>query len=260
VDEIAHRGFAGVAPENTLGAVRTAAGRADGVEVDVQPASDGTPVVFHDHRLDDNGDSRGVTDGSGFVWEASPTELGALSVLDSGESVPTLAAVADAVPADTVLHVELKSPGVETMIGSPGPAAAEWRSFVQRVAGILDDADATGASDSSVGSDLPVVFSSFFDGALAAAETVAPGIPRAALCLDADRGLARARAHDCDAVHPPVGAVDGALVERAHDENLAVNAWTVERWREALACQEAGVDGVITDYPGVTNYVDGRES
>ena len=244
--ELAHRGFAGVNPENTLAAVGDAAERADGVEVDVQPAGDGTPVVFHDHRLDGGGDSRGVTDGSGFVWDASPAALRDLDVLDSGEGVPTLAAVAASVPADTVLHVELKSPGVEAAIGAPGPGVAAWRPFVERVAGVLADADA------------PVVYSSFFDGALAAAREAAPGVPRAALCLDPERGVARARAHDCACIHPPVAAVDRALVERAHGEDWTVNAWTVETRRAARACREAGVDGVITDVPGVTDAAGSR--
>lgn len=246
--ELAHRGFAGLAPENTLAAVEAAAQCASGVEVDVQPASDGTPVVFHDHRLDDEGDARGLTDGSGYVWDATPDELATLDVLGSGEGVPTLADVAAAVPADTVLHVELKSPGVAASIGDSGPAASAWRPFVERVVTVLDDADVS------------VVVSSFFDGALAAARAAAPGLPRAALCLDTDRGVARAREHDCDAIHPPVAAVDRTLVERAHREDREVNAWTVETWREALTCEAAVVDGVITDYPGVTAFSDGRDS
>ncbi|MFC7172752.1 glycerophosphodiester phosphodiesterase [Haloplanus litoreus] len=50
---IAHRGFAGINPENTVAAVRMAADRADSVEVDVVACADGTPVVFHDARLDE---------------------------------------------------------------------------------------------------------------------------------------------------------------------------------------------------------------
>jgi len=250
MDEIAHRGFAGVAPENTLAAVEAAVGRADGVEVDVQPAADGTPVVFHDHRLGggggDGGNARGVTDQAGFVWDAAPGALVDADVLGSREGVPTLADVADAVPADTVLHVELKSPGCEAEIGSAGPEAARWRPFVERVAGVL-------LADAAA----PVVFSSFFDGALAAASEAAPDVPRAALCLDPDRGLTRAGEFDCDAIHPPVDAVDAALVERAHAAGLDVNAWTVETWQGARRCRDAGGDGVITDYPGVTDYPDG---
>lgn len=38
--ELAHRGFAGVAPENTLTAVEAATGRADGVITDYPGVSD----------------------------------------------------------------------------------------------------------------------------------------------------------------------------------------------------------------------------
>jgi glycerophosphoryl diester phosphodiesterase len=240
---IAHRGFAGAAPENTLPAVEAASERAHGVEVDVQPASDGTPVVFHDHRLDDAGDSRGVTDLSGFVWDASPGELADADVLESGEGVPTLADAAGVVPANTELHVELKSPGSEdAKLGLPGPDAARWRPFVESVADALTDADA------------PVVLSSFFDGALEAAREVAPDTPRAALCLDADRGLTRASEFDCRALHPPLDSVDAGLVDRAHGNGHTVNVWTAADWQDAHACRDAGADGVIADYPGLLDW------
>ncbi|MFB6269334.1 MAG: glycerophosphodiester phosphodiesterase [Halobacterium sp.] len=242
---IAHRGFAGVAPENTAAAVEVARERADGIEVDVQPAADGTPVVFHDHRLDDAAESRGVTDGEGFVWDATPDDLADLDVLGSGEPVPTLAAVAGLVPPGVEFHVELKTPGSEdARLGLDGPNVSAWRPFVERVHGVLADCD------------VPVVYSSFFDGALEAAQEVAPDAPRAALCLDTDRGLTRASEFDCRALHPPVDDVDADVVDHAHRDGRSVNAWTVTDWRDAVACRDAGVDGVITDYPGVTDYPD----
>ncbi|HEV2562856.1 MAG TPA: glycerophosphodiester phosphodiesterase family protein [Rhizomicrobium sp.] len=49
---IAHRGGAGLWPENTLAAFRNAAAMgADGAELDVQLSSDGEVIVFHDYRL-----------------------------------------------------------------------------------------------------------------------------------------------------------------------------------------------------------------
>jgi glycerophosphoryl diester phosphodiesterase len=49
---IAHRGGAGLRPENTLAAFRDAVARGcDGAELDVQLSSDGEVVVFHDYRL-----------------------------------------------------------------------------------------------------------------------------------------------------------------------------------------------------------------
>ncbi|NIB99942.1 glycerophosphodiester phosphodiesterase [Halobacterium sp. R2-5] len=243
---IAHRGFAGVAPENTAAAVRTARERADGVEVDVQPAADGTPVVFHDQRLDGEGDSRGITDAEGFVWDADPRTLADADVLDSGEPVPTLSTVATLVPAGVEFHVELKNPGVaDARIGLSGPDAAAWRPFVESVADALADCEA------------PVVLSSFFDGALEAATEVLPETPRAALCLDPDRGLTRASEFDCRALHAPVDGLSESVVEHAHRDGRTVNAWTVTDWQDAVACADAGADGVIADYPGVAAYAGG---
>jgi glycerophosphoryl diester phosphodiesterase len=49
---IAHRGGAGLNPENTLAAFRDAVARGcDGAELDVQLSRDGEVVVFHDYRL-----------------------------------------------------------------------------------------------------------------------------------------------------------------------------------------------------------------
>ena len=49
---IAHRGGAGLFPENTLAAFRDAVARGcDGAELDVQLSKDGEVVVYHDYRL-----------------------------------------------------------------------------------------------------------------------------------------------------------------------------------------------------------------
>lgn len=49
---IAHRGGAGLYPENTLAAFRDAVARGcDGAELDVQLSKDGEVVVYHDYRL-----------------------------------------------------------------------------------------------------------------------------------------------------------------------------------------------------------------
>lgn len=107
VNCIAHRGFAGTFPENTLLAVRRAlAEGADGIEVDVRRCGSGEPVVIHDATVDR------VTDRSGAVSALSRSALTDCSVLNTGEGVPTLEAVCECLPADVRLHVELKEPGV----------------------------------------------------------------------------------------------------------------------------------------------------
>jgi glycerophosphoryl diester phosphodiesterase len=229
---VAHRGFAGVNPENTVAAVRAAADRADLVEVDVRACRDGTPVVFHDARLDDGGESRGVTDGRGAVSRASSREVTAAEVLDSGETVPTLSALVDATAVP--LNVELKATGT----GDDDPG--RWRSVVDRIYGALDDRR--------------VLFSSFHEGALSAIREREPEASLAVLGREPRMGVELARRCDATAVHLPADRIGPAVVATAHDAGLSVNAWTVRTWREAAAVVGMGVDGLIADYPGLERW------
>jgi glycerophosphoryl diester phosphodiesterase len=206
---IAHRGFAGTAPENTLPAVRGAVTRADGIEVDVRRCGSGELVVCHDATVDR------TTDGSGPVADHTVEALADLSVEGTDAGVPTARAVLDAMPGDVVLHVELKErvgAAVETLVAE-------------------------------VDSDCEVVVSSFDAGALEAIDSLA----RAWLVADAGGAVDRARELDCEALHPAVDVCDRALVDRAHAAGLAVNAWTVTDPAETRRLRKLGVDGVITD-------------
>ena len=208
---IAHRGFAGVAPENTLFAVRDAASRADGVEFDVRRCESGELVVCHDDTVDR------TTDGSGAVADHTVEELAALSVEGSGSGVPTVRAVLDAIPGGVVCHAELKErvgPAFEALVADVDP-------------------------------DCAVVVSSFDAGALAELDS----LPRAWLVAEADGAVDRAGELDCAALHPAVDVCDAALVDGAHDAGLAVNAWTVTDPAETRRLRDIGVDGVITDFP-----------
>lgn len=67
---VAHRGFAGVFPENTLTAVKGAYDRgADAVEVDVMMAKDRVPIIMHDDRVDR------TTNGTGLVSSFTSAQL-----------------------------------------------------------------------------------------------------------------------------------------------------------------------------------------
>lgn len=78
---IAHRGFAGVFPENTLIAVQKAfeAG-ADAVEVDVALSADSIPMIMHDPTVDR------TTNGTGAVNSLSSTQLRALDACSKAGS------------------------------------------------------------------------------------------------------------------------------------------------------------------------------
>lgn len=129
---IAHRGGAGLAPENTLAAFRDAVARGcDGAELDVQLSRDGTVVVHHDYRL-----MRDVTRKDGTWLDAPGPRIKDLNLTElrqfdvgrprpgsgyalrhpdlravDGEAVPTLnevIVVAQSVTQPFLLLVELK--------------------------------------------------------------------------------------------------------------------------------------------------------
>ena len=211
-DCIAHRGFAGVNPENTLAAVRDCAG-ADAVEVDARRCGSGEVVVCHDAAVDR------VSDGEGAVADLSREDLSALDVLGTGEGVPTLAAVAEALPPGVGLNVELKEQGI----------AADALAPVADVDDVLDSA---------------------FDPA-ALREAAAAGDRPLALLFGASpaTGLATAQELDCAAVHPAVALCDEGFVGDCHDAGLRLNAWTIRDGETAQRAHRAGVDGLIADAP-----------
>jgi glycerophosphoryl diester phosphodiesterase len=106
---VAHRCGSGVAPENTLVALRTALrGGADAVEVDVVPSRDGHPVVHHDDRLSR---TAGV---DRAVWDLDLAELRRLDVgrwfapAFEGERLPSLEDVVAALPSGVGLVADFK--------------------------------------------------------------------------------------------------------------------------------------------------------
>lgn len=265
----AHRGFAGVAPENTVTAAVGAAdcGETAMVEIDVQPAACGTPVVFHDDRLEGRRDGRPVTDAEGVLWETPLEVVTDAEVLGSGHTVPTLAELLEALPETVGVNLELKSPGTADVRFGDSLQADErvdrrelWTPFVERVVADCENFDGE------------LLFSSFFEGAIAALREVAPEYAAAPLVWHSlVDGLEVARRYDCEAIHPPLNAVAGTsmageayagisgeepavdVLEVAHEEGRAVNVWTVGNWIQFDELREAGVDGIIADYPGLNS-------
>lgn len=209
---IAHRGFAGEHPENTLAAFRRVGG-ADAVEFDVRACESGDPVVIHDETVDR------VSDGSGPVADHTLAALRDLDVLETGEGVPTLAEALEAIPEGVGVNAELK----------------EW---------VPAAVDALASADG-------VLVSAFDPAVLARARDRASGLDRALLVREAGGAIDRAVDLGCVAIHPEVAVVreDPAFVDRAHDAGLRVNAWTARDPETARDLRGAGVDGLIADYP-----------
>lgn len=275
---IAHRGYAGLYPENTVGAVEAAsrgghddAGAtrgADMIEIDVMPTGAGEVVVFHDSRLSErDGGERGLTDANGVVWETSTDVVTRADVLESGETVPLLTDVLSAIPTGVAVNIEFKNPGsfdVEFAANLSGDALSAqkdlWRPFTEDVLAIAD------------GYENDILVSSFYEAALATVREQS-ALPVAPLLWDSiEDGLDIARTYDAEAIHPPFNMIRGTpfyadpyytegsdwadvdLLSVAHEEGRAVNVYTLTTWYQAEQLAAAGVDGLIADYPGLLRF------
>lgn len=102
---ITHRGLHDLAvgiPENSLAAARAAIAGGFGIECDIQPSSDGVPMVFHDYDL------RRLTGRTGRIRGMKAAELQALPLLGGDEGIPTLAALLDLIAGRVPLLIEIK--------------------------------------------------------------------------------------------------------------------------------------------------------
>jgi len=241
----AHRGGAGLAPENTLVAFRHAlALGVDGLELDVHLSRDGVPVVIHDRTVDR------TTSGRGPVAKISADALAALDAAahfgadrgypfrDRGHGVPTLAAVLDACPATRVI-IEMKD----------GTAAL---------------AGAVVAVVRRMGAERRVCLGSFQQQALDAARRLAPEVATSASRREVRWTLHRGWvgwpfgwrapyvAFQVPEVAGRLRVVTPAFLAQAHRDARRVQVWVVNDDPQATRLLDWGADGLVTDRPDLT--------
>lgn len=152
---LAHRGLHDRSKgrvENSRAAVRAAVEAGYGIEIDIQPSADNVPMVFHDYDLER------LTGVTGFTKTKTAVELGAISLTDGGETIPTLAEILDIVGGRVPLLIEVKDQD-----GTLGPAI-----------GALEEAIGTVIA----GYTGPLALMSFNPSSVRVLGGIAPGIPR----------------------------------------------------------------------------------
>jgi glycerophosphoryl diester phosphodiesterase len=227
---IAHRGFSGRYPENTIRAFKEAiAMGCRWLECDVRLTADGVPVVIHDSTLDR------TTDGSGAVSSMAIDDIRALDAGSwmnpayAGERVPTLMELLDVVDGKAQIVIELKfEPSrigdvVEIVrnhnaIGWTVASAFEWES-VQHVRELAPDWRTTW---------LTALKDITTDDAIR-------------MCVEAG----------VDTFGPVASKTDFELVCSAHDAGLWVRCWGLgeDRGPELERLVTIGVDGMTTNHP-----------
>lgn len=222
---VAHRGASGVAPENTLAAVRAAidAG-ADGIEIDVQRSADGELFVLHDS------DFRRLGNDPRRVRELDSATIRAFDVGSwfgpafRDERTPTFREVIDVVrPSAVFLNVELKADG----------------NIPELVRAAVETIRSEGMRDR-------VVITSLDTRALAEVAAVGPELKRGAI-LSALVGPPDAIDAELLAVRAAI--VPDVLARSRRERSLGIHAWTVAPGQPALRMALLGVDGVLTDDP-----------
>lgn len=247
---IAHRGSSGVAPENTLAAVRAARLHgADTVENDIQRTRDGELVVLHDRDLARTTDVRDRFPDRA-PWHVGDFTLAEIRSLDAGswfdarfagEQVPTLRQWARAVGERAGMLLEVKRPVLYPGIEQD----------------LVAELDSVPALQRAVREERVVV--QCFDHAwLARFKTLAPRVP-VGLLYGAVPTLAQIRSAStwAEQVNPSLSVTTRRLVRSAHALGLKVNVWTVNGPDGMRRAIRIGVDGIITNHPDVLGEVRG---
>ncbi|UQZ36055.1 glycerophosphodiester phosphodiesterase [Paenibacillus sp. PK3_47] len=230
---VAHRGFSGKAPENTLAAVRMALALpfVRWMEIDVQLTKDGVPVVIHDFSLDR------TTNGHGKVKNMDFEHIRRLDAgywkgrAFRGERVPSLEEVLTLAAGRLKLNIELKTTGDMY----PGLEKA-----------VIDLVNAKGMRDE-------VVLTSFDAGALQRIKELDPRISTG-LIYDSRMGdpAKKLKELDCSFLSISFARLNPGLAKLLAERGIKIMAWTVNKAKEMRRLSEMHSDIMIcTNRPDI---------
>ncbi|MDA9335465.1 glycerophosphodiester phosphodiesterase family protein [Flavobacteriaceae bacterium] len=226
---IAHRGFSGIAPENTLIAFQKAIDcKADYFELDVRKTKNDSIVVIHNSSVD-------KTSSNGFkgkISELNYSDLRAVNVgysrkfgdIYKNEKIPTLREALALAKEKIKVCIEIKVNGTE-----------------KAVLKIVND----------LGVKEDVIIFSFKYPVLAKIRQLDTDIPILWLINKADNmTLENAIIIESNAIGVgPETTVTKEYLNFAHENNIEVWKWTVNKEDEMQRLIDLGLDGIITDFP-----------
>jgi glycerophosphoryl diester phosphodiesterase len=232
---MAHRGGAIEHLENTLPAFEACVAMGYRyLETDVRATADGVLVAFHDPVLER------VTDSTGRIDQLPWAEV-ARARIGGREPILRLEELLGAGP-DVRFNLDIKAPGV----------VAPLVRTVRRMQ-VADRICLASFSDARVAAARrllgPTVCTALGPRGVAALR-LASYRPRAAGLVRLDAG--------CAQVPLQLGGralVDERFLAAAHARGLQVHVWTVDDPEDATALLDLGVDGVMTDRPGMLREV-----
>ena len=221
---IAHRGANKLAPENTIKSFQKAIQlKADYIEFDTHLSKDGEIVIMHDD------DTSRTTGYKGKISEMTLEELKQLDC-GEGERIPTLNELIDLAKGKIGLQLEIKAKGQANKIVS-----------------LLKENNLTDTT----------IISSFDHDELLEVQKLDPKLKLAPLVIGVKKNTTIQEAIDNNfyAIHPLYRFVTQKFLQKAHENNIKVNVWTVDSKSKIKKLVYLGVDGIITNDLETANKV-----
>ncbi|MGG0717196.1 glycerophosphodiester phosphodiesterase family protein [Robertmurraya massiliosenegalensis] len=238
MDNVAHRGASGYAPENTIAAFDLAVDmKADYIEIDVQRSKDGELVLIHDTTVNR------TTNGTGSVGDLTFEQLRSLDAGSwfgeefAGESIPTFEEILDRYRGKVGILIELKAPEL-------------YPGIEEQVAQALKERNMDKPKNNKI------IIQSFNFESMKISNELLPRIPIGV--LTSNRADTTAEALEefstyADWFNPSYGIVTEDLVNQVHSLGMKIGSWTARSQEVVDFLFEMGVDAIITDYPDYVN-------
>jgi len=228
----AHRGGAGVFPENTLPAFQNAVDMGyKYLETDVHSSKDGKVFAFHDDSLER------VTGHIGKISEMTSKEISKIEINGSAK-IPTLSELLETFP-EVKINIDPKADSVVM----PLINLLKYTNSLSRVCiGSFSDKRIKHVRK-ELGSGL----------------CISAG-PKAVMKFLAGKFHFSTSKPDYDCLqvpqrYGPVKIITRDFINKAHSRGLQVHVWTVDDRKEMSELLDLGVDGLMTDEPGTLKNV-----
>ena len=227
VDIISHRGAAGLAPENSLEAIKLAIElKVDKVEIDIRTTSDGKLILMHDKKFNR------TTDGKGRVGKLHSSKLSSLRIPQSLKThkdyvqIPTFKEVLQLIKeSDTNLVVEVKSP-------------RKYGKLSEKITSLID----------YYGLNNRVEILSFNKKFIRYYKETYKDY-RAGIFVRSPFDYQHIEGVESVGVWHHSLSIWKNFPKKLNEKGLRVYAWTANSKRSMLRLKALGIDGIITDFP-----------
>ena len=246
---IAHKGASGLAPENTMAAFEKALELGvDQIELDVRHTADEEIIVFHDQRLDRIAKDTLGNQVTGDVHDYTLEELKQFDVgtwFDSqfkDERIPTLKEVLDFIDGRVTVLIEIKH------MDHP-----HYHDFAEKLVEVI--------LQEKNGEDW-IILQSYEPKYLDEVHELDPYVQTKALIVGEDSApllafyietrihMGRAKeSNRMKAINPQWETLSPRRIFQMHAKGYEVHAYPVNEREDMIKMLNAGVDGIITDFP-----------